>query len=144
MDINEIGKHRISYEDFSGIYLQTSIKHAMNYIEHKANLSDTLFLALCKINVKTDYVIIDNPIFADGSIDSKHKSSLLKNMFSITEKSLLMDNLEFPIMIYDTVDDYELIVPHHLFNSKNIEIEIMKIYNIKEKKIGNVIYKYVS
>lgn len=141
IDIDKIGQHRISYDNFSEIYLQTSINHAMNYIEHKANLINLNYLTLCK----TDYVIIDNPIFGNRNIDSKYKSLLLKNMFNINEKMLLMDNLEFPIMIYDNIDDYEyeLIVPHHLFNSKNIMIEVIKIFNIKKKTIGDIIYKYV-
>jgi len=143
IDADKIGKYRMSYDDFSGIYLQTSIAHANNYIEHKANL-DVLEtkLCLCEIDVKLSYITVDDKLFGDSRIDSKYKANILKKMFDISPDKLLMDELKHPIMIYDA-DDYELIIPHHLFNKQNICIRVINVFDIKEKKIGDILYRYV-
>lgn len=141
-----INNDRKSYVDFNGLYLQTSYENAMNYIEHKANMSESNILVMIEFNLKPPlkYIKLTDSYYGKHYINSHMKANKLKQYFNLTENSLLMDSLNNPIMILENETDYELIIPHHLFNDVYLEYKIIEYFNLKSKKIGEFIYKYTT
>lgn len=129
-DIKEIGK-RTTNADWSAIYLQTSIEHALNYLEHKAYLTNYHKLLLIELTTNLDCLKISDPIFGIGNITGEEKSNLLKKQFNISNDLLLMDNVQKPLLLLDNDCQYELVVPHYLFNESNFKIKILRTYLIK-------------
>jgi hypothetical protein len=120
----DISGKRISEPcDWSAIYLQTSYERAMCYLSHKAYLSKSNKLIMVKFTLLTDYHIFDNPIMGQSDIDCTTKATILKHHFGIT--SMLMDSLDKPLLIFDDPTNYELVVPHHLWNSNTFTAEII-------------------
>lgn len=141
---DSINNDRKSYVDFSALYLQTSYKNAMNYIEHKANISESNTLVMVKFNLKPTlkYIKITDSYYGKPHINSDMKALKLKQHFNLSEHSLLMDSLNNPLMILENDLDYEIIIPHHLFNNEYLEYKIIKYFNLKIKTINNIVYKY--
>ena len=49
-----------------------------------------------------------------------------------------MDNMKNPLLRFDTLHYYELIVPHYLFNAQNYKITILKTYKVNSKVMGGI------
>jgi hypothetical protein len=131
-DLDYIGR-RTTNQDWSSIYLQTTISHALNYLEHKAYLTQNKYLLLIELQTNLDSIIINDPIFGSNEIDGDSKSKILKEKFNISSDLLLMDNMKNPLLLLDNSDEYELIVPHYLFNKDNFNINILKLYEVNSK-----------
>lgn len=129
---------RTTHHDWSAMYLQTSIEHALNYLTHKAYLTKTNYLLLVELQTTLNYIRIDDPLFGSSVITGDSKSKLLKDKFKIDDNLLLMDNMTNPLLLLDTLCDYELIVPHYLFNTRNFKITLLKTYKVNSKTIANV------
>jgi hypothetical protein len=149
LNFKSINDDRNSIEDFSGIYLQTSIDNAKNYLEHKANISKSDYLYLIEfIPLNLEISKFNDKIFGDGNISFLIKSTILKSKFNINTSDKLLDNLNCLLMILENEKDYEVIVPHHLFIENNFKVNIIEKFHIKTKYIiydGNTIeYKYTK
>lgn len=129
-DLEHVTK-RTTNSDWSAIYLQTSISHALNYLEHKAYQTEYNYLLLVKFSTRLENIVIHDKIFGNPNISGNEKATLLKEQFNMSSDLLLMDNLNKPLLLLDNDAEYELIVPHHLLTNSNFQIEILKIYSIK-------------
>jgi hypothetical protein len=129
-DIELVGK-RTTNTGWSGIYLQTSISHALNYLEHKAYLTKHKYLLLVEMKTELKCIKIEDKIYGMTNISGEEKSLKLKQMFGINENLLLMDNMNNPLLLLDNEEEYELVVPHKLFNNDNFIFNILKKYSIE-------------
>lgn len=141
--IQAIGK-RTTNTDWSAIYLQTTIEHALNYLEHKAYQTSHKYLLLIKFSTDLTNILVEDNIFANGQISGEEKAKILKKQFGLCDELLLMDNISKPLMLLDNDSEYELIVPHHLFNKENFKMEILKTYIIQTTEKFGMIFKTIK
>ena len=93
LNFNMINDDRITFEDFSGIYFQTSFENALNYLEHKAEISKSKYLYMIKFTTNCDIKKIDNKIYGNNLISSESKCIMLKKELNINNQNLLIDSL---------------------------------------------------
>ena len=145
-DFNSIGK-RTTNSDFSGIYLQSSVKHAKNYLEHKANMTTRNKLLLVEFTVSSNIYELNDKIIGDYNMPSDEKANIIRKLLNdkynliIPYENNLIDSLDKPLKILDTLCDYELVVPHHLLNKDNFSMCMIEKIMLKEIKILNTVYK---
>lgn len=147
INFDTIGK-RTTFTDWSAIYLQTTIDHALNYLEHKTYLHKKGYLFLVEFILKIDKIHILDDIFGKSDVSANDKSIYLKKFMTdnykdyIGDEMYLMDSITKPILILDNPTEYELIVPHNLFNDTNFDYNILKKYIIMEKHLYNDLFIY--
>lgn len=108
---NKINPKQIS--DWSAFYFQLSIRHASDKLclvkfQFKANFSPIIYK-------------LTDPFYSLASISGKDKATKIKQELKLDSEQLLMPNLGVCLMLLDMEDNYELIIPHHLFNSNTIQ-----------------------
>lgn len=137
--------HSTSVDDnFSAVYLQTSYEHALCYLEHKANLSTTGHLIMVQFELLTDYYKVNDEIIGRHDISSNAKAKYLKQALHIDNNELLTKSLDKPLMVLDNPDNYEVIIPHHLWNGNTVNSKVIERYIVKSKCIdgSHIAYKY--
>lgn len=127
---NKINPKQIS--DWSAFYFQLSIRHALYYASQKYETSDKL--CLLKFQFKTNfspiiYKLTDKQ-YSLASITGKEKAQKIKQELKLDTNKLLMPNFSSCLILLDMEENYELIIPHNLFNENNIQYkEIIEFKN---------------
>lgn len=120
--------------DWSGIYLQLTIPHALAYLSHKAELSKSRVLLLVKFAFRAGHDqpvhLLTDPTFGQGHVPGAEKAKLAKKQLGLHDDQLLMDSLKQPLMLLDNPDDFELIVPHALFSNDVFEATVLRKYRV--------------
>lgn len=120
--------------DWSAIYFQFSIEHALGYATDKK--PDEGIICLARLKLRTDSKlpihIIKDPEFGQLNLTGAEKATLLKQKLNIPSDQKLMDAVNGLVILYDNNEDYELIVSHNVLNNHNFNSEILaqlKIHN---------------
>ncbi|AYV81720.1 MAG: hypothetical protein Harvfovirus55_9 [Harvfovirus sp.] len=127
--INREGGH-----DWSAMYFQFTIAHALGYATDKTSSDNIICLTKFKFRDTTEIKIheFNDAIFGSDCVTGEEKAKKIKNMLNIKLEEKLMKAINGAVILYDNVSELELIISHDMVNENNLLVQNLVQFKIKD------------